>query len=366
MKLPAFLTPAIETELAQHPFVICDVGAAGGIYSLFAGSRGPWKAHGFEPMPDSMAHLRRLYAGSGQVTLHDVALTDHDGEATFTIFTDYPTSSSLLDNHLVQEAGTADRREIKVTCRTLDGMVRDGCAAPDFIKLDTEGSELSVLKGGGHMVGSECLGVVSEIKFLPFSDRTTTLADMDIFLRDKGFVLFDIQTARCSRSVGDRFGGKKGALDSAYVLYLRNFYHLYADHLAGDPATARVKLLKMVVLAARFLYLDYAAELVDFGRSENLLTAAEATELFAVVCGCHDLSWRIPNFPGKARLALVLDWLSYMLQPEMKLAVPPMFNNLGNRRSALIRRKVPATARLLYPVRASRDPAKLDLSFPTD
>jgi FkbM family methyltransferase len=365
MKFDAFLDSAFHADFRAAPFVLYDVGAAGGIYPLFpAEHEDLWRAYGFEPSPRSVAALRERYRDSAHVVISDVALAEQDGPATFHHFPNIATNSSLNPNQLVYETGKLESEAIEVTCRRLDTFCRDA-AAPDFIKLDTEGTELAVLRGGESAVMRECLGVVSEIKFLPFASATTCFADLDTFLRERGYVLFDIQTARTTRAVGRRrFGGKKGAIDSAYVLYLRDFYGLYAEGLAADPAKARSKLLKAITLTVRFLYLDYAAELIDFGRSEKLLTPPQAQRLLDRFCGCADLSWRIPPFPGKARLALLFDYVSYLLQPEMKLAVPPMFNNLGNRRSALVRQDVPDQIRLLYPVRCLRDPSQMDLQIP--
>ena len=169
-----------------------------------------------------------------------------------------------------------------------------------------------------------------------------------------------------TRATGSRFGGKKGAIDSAYVLYFRDFYKLYDTHLAADPDKARSKLLKLLTLTVRFLYLDYAAELVDFGRTQKLLSVAEAKMLLKLLCGTRDIAWMIPKFPGKAKLALLVDYVSYILHHDMKLAIPPMSNNLGNRRSTLIRADAPERIRLLYPIRSFSRPSAVSTEIEID
>lgn len=363
MRLDPFLLPALHGEFRRHPLSIHDVGAAGEIYPLYSAYPADcWRADGFEPAPSSFEKLAIRYAGSPNVKLHNVALGDRQGSTTFYVHRTVPTYSSLNRNSLASEDPHGGFDEIQVRCERLDDMLRaDAVSAPDFIKLDTEGSELLVLRGGYDAIRQHGLAVVSEVKFLPFATTTTQFSDLDQHLRSLGFILFDIQTARMSRTVDSRFGGKKGAIDSAYVLYLRDFYQLYSGPLGGNLAEARIKLLKLLSLTVRYLYLDYAVELVDFGRKENLLDAAEAAQLLRLYSGTTDAAWQIPDFPGKAKLGLLVDYLSYLLHPEMKLAIPPMFNNFGNRRSALLRRRTPAEVRIQYPVRANSDRTALDL-----
>ncbi len=363
MKFDPFLGSSFSADFRASPFAIYDAGAAGGIYPLFPpGTEDLWFAHGFEPMPASFEKLKTMYAGSRNVRLHETALTDVAGRATFRVYPAAPTSSSLNPNALIAESGATPFEEISVRCERLDDICREQAQLqPDFIKLDTEGTELNVLRGGTKALAGHTLGIISEIKFIRFADTTTTFAAFDQFVQDNGFVLFDIQTSRMSRTVDRRFGGKKGPIDSAYVLYLRDFYAYHRAHLAGRLDLGRAKLLKMLVLAVRFLYLDFAVELIDFGRSEGLLTGPEADALLRLYAGTSDLAWKIPDFPGKQRLGLLVDYVSYLLHPEMKLAVPPMFNNLGNRRSALVSQQLPSEARILYPVRSHSDRSKTDL-----
>jgi len=369
LSLHPFLGDAFRDDFRAAPFVLYDVGAAGGIYDLFPGVPfGLWKAYGFEPVPTSCAPLQQRYRNEPAVIIEDIALSSRNETATFRIFEDVERSSGLIQRDLMFTNGQARYQDVPVQCLRLSSYVENKQAAlPDFIKLDTEGTELDVLKGAeGGALEQEILGVISEVKFLPFAGGGTSFAEMALYLERMGFLLVDLQTSRCSRAANLDFGGKKGALDSGNVLFLRDYYALYRDSLKGNKIKARAKLLKMLAVLVRYLYLDYAVELAAFGRDEGLLTPTEASGLLREFTAPRDLSWRLPNFPGKAKLALLFDYLSYVLHPEMKLAVPPMHNNFGNRRRALSwprKRKAAQSVRLIYPVRAYTDPSKLDLTI---
>lgn len=367
MKFDPFLAPAFTDLFARAPFVIYDVGAAGSLFTFFPPGDERSFVHGFEPNPASCRKLRGKYAGVRNVQIHELALAAEPGKAKFHVYGRVPESSSLRDNVIMLPEGRAESSTIEVECQTLDRFcAQDDVRAPDFVKLDTEGTEHPILEGGRSTLAEQVLGVYSEVKFIPLSEDGTRFRDLNGLLEDLGFVLFDIQLSRMNRCGRPGVGGKKGAIDSSNVLYLRDFYQFYESSLRGGPVErAREKLVKLLALCTRYLYFDYALELVAFGRETGLIDAKEIDILNGLFCSATDVSWRVPNFPGKAKLALVFDYLSYVLQPELKNSVPPMHNNLGNRRSALVRQKRPDRVKLSYPVRAYTDRAKLEMELDT-
>jgi len=57
------------------------------------------------------------------------------------------------------------------------------------IKLDTQGSELSIMRGGERFL-AKCSLVDIEVEFNPIYRRQALFCDVDRFLRDRGFVLW--------------------------------------------------------------------------------------------------------------------------------------------------------------------------------
>jgi FkbM family methyltransferase len=62
-----------------------------------------------------------------------------------------------------------------------------------FIKLDTQGSELDILKGGTRVL-EDCVGCEVEVEFSPIYKNQPLFHHVDSFLRDRGFVLWDLYT----------------------------------------------------------------------------------------------------------------------------------------------------------------------------
>lgn len=95
----------------------------------------------FEPTPHKVAFLRRKFP---DVTIHEVALTDTAGETTFWINTDSSGFSGL------QRAGEGEFSAVTVRCGRLDDLAPTDRPV-GFVKIDVEGAELLVLRGGAEL-----------------------------------------------------------------------------------------------------------------------------------------------------------------------------------------------------------------------
>ena len=91
---------------------------------------------------------------------------------------------------------------------------------PDFIKLDTQGSELDILKGGINTLQSDILGLEIEVEFAKMYKDQHLFSDTDIFAKEIGFFLFDIQRFYFKRKMGMKLGGSKGQITFGNSLYL--------------------------------------------------------------------------------------------------------------------------------------------------
>lgn len=353
MKIHPFVDSYFERYFAEHPVVIYDAGAAGTLYDPFQGlESGHVALFGFEPVEQSYQELVRRYQGDANVRLFQFALSDETGQAAFYFHPNAPTNSSLMDRNVMHPREAV---KIEVDCSTIDGIVgRENLSPPDFLKLDTEGSELRILTGGQETLTKQVLGVYCEVGFWMRPEASAQFWQIDAFLGENGFILFDLQL---SRSSAHAIGGKKTRVNSGNALYLRDFYAYYDAHLhAAGEACARAKLLKMIAMCTAFVYLPYAIELVDFGRERGLLSGDEVARLQKHLCCWSDIARRIPAFPGKQALANIFDFLTYCLQPKAKKSVPAMYNNIGNRPRAMVRHKLPQRVTLKNPIRMRQHP----------
>ena len=151
-----FLQQQVLLNGVVHP-IIFDVGANKGDITRLYRSRFPNSViYAFEPFPPSYAQLVESTREDSSVFAQPVAL----GKETGTIVMQVNTSSatnSLLETEQVAEAywghgqvQTISRVEVEVT--TLDDFCRKHTVEHiDILKLDTQGTEIQILRGARRM-----------------------------------------------------------------------------------------------------------------------------------------------------------------------------------------------------------------------
>lgn len=124
-------------RLARPGVVFWDIGAHIGFFAMTASRLGA-TVHAFEPMPETFHRLERgVELNDLPVHLHQCAVNDTDGEVWL-----YKTGSSLTTNIVGQ-----GMPGVKVSSFTLDTLVHQ-FGPPDLIKVDVEGAEVPLIRGG--------------------------------------------------------------------------------------------------------------------------------------------------------------------------------------------------------------------------
>lgn len=168
--------------------VFWDVGANIGLYSwCCAHARPDFHIMSFEPDAKNLECLRRTSA-AWKLDAHQIvprAVSDQVGRTTF--FTD---EISRATGTLEPAAGAFNAthygtipRGVEVETVTLDHLISEGWAPPLVIKIDVEGAELRVLRGGQRLFAEHRPILLLEI----FGDRPQTFA----LLKEFGYDCFD-------------------------------------------------------------------------------------------------------------------------------------------------------------------------------
>jgi FkbM family methyltransferase len=132
-------------EVLTTGAVCWDIGAHIGFFALLAsrlvGSSG--HVHALEPMPANRQRLMRNLSLNDveNVSVHDFALSSDSGNALL-------RSNQSSSTWSLIEGGDDG---VSVPVSTLDALL-DELAAPDLVKIDVEGAEVDVLRGGRRLL----------------------------------------------------------------------------------------------------------------------------------------------------------------------------------------------------------------------
>jgi len=168
-----------------HDFLRADVGFAGPI-------------HSFEPLPDLVAKMRARRAADPLWTVHDFAL---GAEAALRVINvaEWDVFSSFLEPAPESvpefERFSAAARQERVRIETLDGIAATTLASVDldraFLKLDTQGFDLEVLRGGRAAI-SRIPALQTEVSVRPVYQGMPGMAQSIAAFGELGFAPSDL------------------------------------------------------------------------------------------------------------------------------------------------------------------------------
>jgi FkbM family methyltransferase len=130
---------------------IIDIGGHAGRHSLPIHQKlKPSHLLIFEPLPDQRRSLATIFADHTNVTVYGLALGNRTGQSTFVVKKGAPEESGLRQRSFYNDGNSGDLEHIQVTIETLDNLKIP--FAVDFIKIDTEGGEIDILKGAANLL----------------------------------------------------------------------------------------------------------------------------------------------------------------------------------------------------------------------
>ena len=281
---------------AGERFVLMDIGARGGVSEQWRPIAHLARVIGFEP---DQAECNRLNALGTGIEFHPCALHSSPGEHVFYLTeSDYCHGFRPCDpryfGRFPNAINNRVRGELRVRADSLDNFAA-GAALDhvDFIKIDTEGSELDILRGGRASLHTRrVLGLLVEVWWDPRLKNQPSFAEMDSHIREQGFTFFDLECQRYPRNslpVGRIARASRGASRFRLLRRIGNAlshrtpYRHDGQILTGDALYFRdpvwdlreragtfewddQTILRLVGLLDLYGYPDFAIEILDFYR----------------------------------------------------------------------------------------------------
>lgn len=204
-------TPYLESELTGlaelvGPGDVCvDVGASAGIYTValsrLVGPEG--LVHSIEPLTFAHPVWSRVLRArhNANVRHHAMALGIEPGEGTMSVplgrYGGAVTGRSFLawhTNGVGSNAEFSGQREVAVEIDTLDALcAREDLTRLDFVKIDVEGGELDVLRGGAKVIEELRPTMLIEIEARHTTRYRRTPDEVVTWLTDQGYTMYTWQ-----------------------------------------------------------------------------------------------------------------------------------------------------------------------------
>jgi FkbM family methyltransferase len=160
---------------------IIDVGANAGQFAFMA--RYCWPASHidcFEPDPNPFELLKEKYQYSQHISLFDCALGEEDGELPLLLGVTSAQNSFLVEHNKSAKGSKS------VPVKTLNGIYSENNLSNTLLKVDVQGYELQVLRGGSNIL-SRLKFILLEVSLAELYENGARLDEIWYFLRRQGY-----------------------------------------------------------------------------------------------------------------------------------------------------------------------------------
>ncbi len=269
-----FRKTSLADVFSKAPLGFIDIGARGGIHETVNALAPFVSVLGFEPDPEEcalmVARIEKHGSPYAAVNLEPVGLAGYNGTATLHRIS-VPTNDSLRipNAELVARYNMVKWErigELSVPVSMLDDVVfgsqQGNEHTGEMIKIDTQGTELEILKGGQKTLSERTVALIAEVSFAELYEGQGFFSEVEQYLRGLGFSFYGFDTFRlrsCNRMDRSREWSRERAFQADAIFF--------KDPLPGSP-TRDVNLThrqqhSLIVSAVLLEFYEFGLELVD-------------------------------------------------------------------------------------------------------
>lgn len=206
-------SPYIKPLVPSGSLIIdvgANVGYLSGLFAQWMGASG--RVLSVEPIPatyDALSYsMRKLFSSS--VTTIQSCVSDREGEVAMHVPEYAEGGANYYESRIVDANASAASNPITVPATTLDALI--GARNPAFIKIDVEGHELAVIKGGAEFLSKHHPPLLIEVAGDP-DEKDSNAAELFGLLESFGYMPHVIKCGRLELwTAGDK------AVDYLFVL----------------------------------------------------------------------------------------------------------------------------------------------------
>jgi FkbM family methyltransferase len=269
--MPFFLPNLKRTgRLDSVEMTICNVGSRklssaddyGEAWQIFAPGL---TIYGFDADPEACDAANRQFEEK-QADWNEfhlpIAIAEKTETATLYV-TQHPMCSSLYppNEAFLKKFASLSVMDLERTVQIETVSLDEFCASEeidsiDFLQIDVQGADLQALKGAKRLLSDRVLAIQVEVEYAPLYVGQPLFGDIDRYLRDQGFSLFDITVARRSRGV-IQSANRPGQPLWGDAIYLRD-----VEQTAEGRFELPEQAFKLACIADTLDFVDYALDLL--------------------------------------------------------------------------------------------------------
>lgn len=273
------------------PLTVIDIGARGGAGKEWQVYRDQHRVIGFEADEKECERLNK--SASIYERYYPIALSSTRGIRKFYVHPRHTPTSSFFDSDtsfLARFPGwqpfMSEKHIMLETTDFVSFAKKNKIRDIDVMKLDVEGMEFDILRGLGKDFEKKLICISTEAYFRPWANGSPTFADLDTFLRARGFVLYDLPIFRWEKKSTSPYmftDGIFGPTDRGQVVFTQALYlkdavaELNTPRLRNDWNAERI--LKLASVMELYHLEDCAIELIKEATARSLLASYKADKM---------------------------------------------------------------------------------------
>jgi len=267
--------------LNNNQLMIVDIGASGGIDKRWKNLTSSFKCILFEPDPREYSKLKEN-SDSNSIVLNS-ALSDSTKKVEFHLCKKQEVSSIFPPNFdLLNKFPDAERFEVQknisLNADTLNNQLKKaGVNEVDFIKIDTQGYELSILQGSSDYL-DRAIGLEIEVEFVEMYKGQPLFDEVDGFVKSNNFSLVDLKRSYWKRKRTRSTANKKGQLIFGDALYFKT-----PEQILKISNINQEKIIRSIYTYLAYGYVDLSQVLLKEAKNINLLTEEVIISLEKVI-----------------------------------------------------------------------------------
>jgi len=246
-----------------------DIGARHGVTNDLITIASAVDFYGFEPDPIECDKLNTFPSTPWRnLKFIPTALGDHDGEFDLNLYRQRGCSSGLKAREVVAELFSRGdyyihEGVVTVPVKKLDDLVATSAIpSPAYMKIDVQGMENEVFKGGAIALSNSLVGIRTEINFFPMYDGLPLFSEIEQMLRPYGFVPMRFLEAhewrRTTRKKLPFLGTHPMPYSQGQMIHGDVLFLLHPEYMPCDTEEHIIRLIRLALIAVCYDHLDHA------------------------------------------------------------------------------------------------------------